>query len=161
MKSAVYLLATIVVGIFCFAAGANKSPKLNPKTAENLTTAMKGEAFAYAKYLLYADHARKAGNTELADLFEKTAKVERFEHFSEEADMAGLVGNDQANLRAAIKGESYEVATMYRDFAKQAAAAGDKAAAKLFEEIRNDEMKHRDEFQAALNKLVPKVATKQ
>jgi len=50
---------------------------------------------------------------------------------------------------------------MYRDFAKQADAAGDKAAAKLFEEIRNDEMKHRDEFQAALNKLVPKVAANQ
>ena len=53
------------------------------KTMDNLSTAMQGEAFAYAKYLLYAEHARKSGNKELADLFEKTANTERFEHFAE------------------------------------------------------------------------------
>ena len=56
---------------------------LDRKTMEDLSTAMHGEAFAYVKYLLYAEHARKNGNTELAELFEKTAKVERFEHFAE------------------------------------------------------------------------------
>ena len=82
------------------------------KTLDNLSTAMHGEAFAYVKYLLYAEHARKSGNKELADLFEKTANTERFEHFAEEAQLSGLVGNDADNLNDAIKGESYEIDTM-------------------------------------------------
>ncbi len=127
------------------------SPKqaLDQKTMDNLLTAMHGEAFAYVKYLLYAEHARKNGNKELAELFEKTAKVERFEHFAEEATLAGLIGNDADNLKDAIKGESYEIEIMYLEFAQTAEAAGDRAAADRFEEIRNDEMGHRDAFKLA------------
>src|ERR1700674_813433 len=119
---------------------------LDRKTMENLSTAMHGEAFAYAKYLLYAEHARKSGNKELADLFEKTANTERFEHFAEEAELAGLVGSDADNLKDAIKGESYEIDTMYFEFAQKAKVAGDTVAAARFEEIRHDEMVHRDTF---------------
>ncbi|HEY6967948.1 MAG TPA: rubrerythrin family protein [Candidatus Angelobacter sp.] len=161
MKTRNYLLSVVIVGLVCFAAGAaaNKNAALSPKTKQNLTTAMKGEAFAHAKYLLYAEEARKNGNAELADLFEKTAKVERLEHFAEEARLLGLVGDNQANLRDAIKGESYEVETMYREFAQQAEKAGDNSAANLFAEIRKDETNHRDEFKAALEKIGPKVAS--
>ncbi|MFY9733313.1 MAG: ferritin family protein [Candidatus Acidiferrales bacterium] len=126
---------------------------LDQKTLANLSTAMHGEAFAHVKYLLYAEHARKSGNKELADLFEKTANTERFEHFAEEAQLSGLVGNDADNLKDAINGESYEIDTMYLEFAQKAKAAGDKAAAARFEEIRHDEMGHRDAFKAALTKL--------
>ena len=122
-------------------------------TLDNLSTAMHGEAFAYVKYLLYAEHARKGGNKELADLFEKTANTERFEHFAEEAQLAGLVGSDADNLKDAINGESYEVDTMYLEFAEKAKVAGDAAAAARFEEIRHDEMGHRDAFKIALAKL--------
>jgi rubrerythrin len=41
---------------------------------------------------------------------------------------------------------------MYREFIRQAAAAGDKTVAGRFEEIRHDEMAHRDAFKAALAK---------
>ena len=126
---------------------------LDQKTMDDLSTAMHGEAFAYVKYLLYAEHARKSGNTELAELFEKTAKVERFEHFAEEAELAGLVGSDADNLKDAIKGESYEVDIMYQEFAQTAEAAGDRVAADRFEEIRHDEMGHRDAFKIALAQL--------
>jgi rubrerythrin len=126
---------------------------LNQKTMENLSTAMHGEAFAYVKYLLYAEHARKSGNKELAELFEKTANTERFEHFAEEAQLAGLVGSDADNLKDAIKGESYEIDDMYLDFAQKATVAGDAAAAARFEEIRHDEMGHQDAFKMALAKL--------
>jgi rubrerythrin len=128
---------------------------LDQKTIDNLSTAMHGEAFAYVKYLLYAEHARKNGNKELAELFEKTAKVERFEHFAEEAELAGLVGSDADNLKDAIKGESYEVEMMYLEFAQMAKIAGNIAAAERFEEIRNDEMGHRDAFKIALAQLKP------
>lgn len=130
--------------------GPQKRPALSKQTQDNLSTAMHGEAMAYAKYMLYAQHARNSGKKQLAALFERAARIERFQHFAEEADLAGLVGNDADNLRDAIQGESYEVETMYREFAEQAAAAGDKAAADRFEEIRHDEMAHRDAFKAAL-----------
>lgn len=65
---------------------------------------MHGEAFAYVKYLLYAQQARQDGNKELADLFENTAKTERFEHFAEEAKVAGLVGMDADNLKRRDQG---------------------------------------------------------
>lgn len=127
--------------------------EMQPETQENLSTAMHGEAFAFAKYMLYAEHARQTGHPELATLFEETAKTERLEHFAEEAQLAGFVGSDEENLQDAIKGESYEVETMYRDFAEKASAAGDQAAAERFAEIRRDEMKHLKAYNAALTKL--------
>lgn len=127
--------------------------KLNEQTLANLSTAMHGEALAYAKYLLFAEHARKSGNPKLALLLEQTAKTERFEHFAIEAKLAGTVGSDADNLKDAIKGENYETTTMYREFAEQAEKSGDHAVAAQFEEIRQDEMKHRDAFREALTKL--------
>ena len=73
--------------------------------------------------LLYAKEAQRNGNTELASLFAQAAKTERFQHFAEEAELAGLVGDNPDNLKDAIEGESYEVDTMYRKFAEQAKAS--------------------------------------
>jgi len=139
---------TIAAGFFMIvsAVGHRETP-LQEATTDNLFAAMHGEAFAYAKYMLYAGHARKAGNEYLARLFENSANTE---HIAEEARLAGLVGSDEDSLKDAVKGESYEVETMYREFSEKAASAGDSAVAKQFEEIRQDEMKHRDAFSAAL-----------
>lgn len=150
------ILLLMAVALACFAIGwasADQHTRLHEKTKKHLMSAMHGEAFAYAKYMLYAEHARKDGNTELAELFEKTANVEHLEHLREEAMLAGLVGSDADNLRDAIKGESHEVDTMYREYANEARAVGDHSAADRFEEIRNDEAKHRDAFKAELSKL--------
>ena len=111
---------------------------------------MHSEAFAFVKYMLFAEHARKNGLPELDDLLEKTAHVERFEHLAEEAELAGLIGSNADNLSEAIDGESYEVETMYKEFAEQAVADGDQAAASRFAEVRGDEIGHRDAFKAAL-----------
>ena len=149
-------IATLAVVATSFTIGhivAQTEKKLSEKTAGNLSTAMHGEALAYAKYLLFAQHARKDGNTELALLLERTAKTERFEHFAAESKLAGMVGSDADNLQDAIKGENYETTTMYRKFVEQAEQDGDHQVAQRFEEIRQDEMKHRDAFAAALAKL--------
>ena len=159
-KMNVYLALVLAGGVMFFAGRLTaRSGSVSQKTQGNLSTAMHGEAFAYAKYLLYAHHARQHGNTELANLFRTAANTERFQHFAEEAELAGLVGSDADNLRDAIKGESYEVDTMYREFAEQAAAAGDKSAADRFEEVRHDEMGHRDAFKAALEKMEHKATS--
>lgn len=155
MKSKVSLIASILV-LASFAIGratADHNPQLHQQTIDNLITAAHGEAFAYAKYMLYAQRARKSGRPDLADLFERTATMERLEHFADEAELVGLIGRNADNVQDAIKGESYEVDTMYHNFAQQAAAVGDKLAADRFEEIREDEMKHRDAFRAALARL--------
>ena len=149
----VAFLVTITTSFFMIGSALARKENINHKTtSENLATAMHGEAFAYAKYMLYAEHARQSGHEALATLFETSAKTERFEHFAEEARLGGLVGDDAENLKDAIQGESYEVETMYRQFAEKAAAAGDQNAAQRFEEIRHDEMKHRDAFKVALEK---------
>jgi rubrerythrin len=155
MKLTIFAATLLAVGAVAFhpAQVSTQSHSISQTTRDHLNTAMHGEAFASAKYLLYADHARAQGNIELANLFERTGQTERIEHFKEEAGLAHLVGDDASNLRDAITGESYEVDTMYREFAAQAYAAGDDAAGARFEEIRRDELRHRDAFKAALDKL--------
>ncbi len=151
-----YAIALIMLVVAALAIGhmtAENHAPVSAKTAENLSSAMHGEAFAYAKYMLYAEHARAGGNEELAKLFTQTAETEHMEHFAEEAQLAGLVGTDEDNLRESIKGETWEYEHMYPDFASQAKAAGDTAAAARFQEIREDEGRHRDAYQAALDKL--------
>lgn len=128
--------------------------KRAPEVQQDLETAMKGEAFAYAKYSLYAEQARARGHADIAALFERTAKTERLEHFREHAELAGFMATSDAdNLRDAMKGEAYETKTMYPEMAARARKAGDAAAASRFAEIGGDESKHHDEFAAALSRL--------
>ena len=42
---------------------------------------------------------------------------------------------------------------MYREFAEQATSVGETAAAERFLEVRSDELKHREAFEAALAEL--------
>ena len=154
---AVKVVAIVALATSSFMIGnaiAGKRSPTNEATAANLSSALHGEAFAYAKYMLYAERARQNGNHDLAKLFESSANTERFEHFAEEARLVGLVSSDADNLKDAIEGESYEAETMYREFRENAASAGDQRAAERFEEIRRDEMKYRDAFKAALAKIV-------
>ncbi|HMA47348.1 MAG TPA: ferritin family protein [Frankiaceae bacterium] len=129
------------------------TPACTGRTLDNLEAAMHGEAFAYAKYSLYAAHARRSGRPALAALFGGTAQVELREHFAGEAMLAGVVGGNAANLRHAITGETFEAKTMYPDFAAQAAAAGDRRAARLFRRIGHQEWGHAHRFTAALHTL--------
>ncbi|HVA37306.1 MAG TPA: ferritin family protein [Candidatus Dormibacteraeota bacterium] len=131
----------------------DKESAMKARTKDHLFTAMHGEAFAYAKFMLYADHARAGGNAELAALFEETAKVEFFKHFAEEAKLAGLVGKDADNLKDAIKGEDLEAKTVYRKFAEEAEALGDLEVARHFAEVRRAESVNSTAFGAALEKL--------
>ncbi len=129
------------------------TPAYSGQTLTNLLDAMHGEAFANAKYNLYADHAAKTGHPAIAKLFRGTAQVELREHFAGEAVLAGLVGSNRTNLKTAITGETYETKTMYPDFAYQAAKAGDRQAARLFWEIGREEGSHAHAFTAALHRV--------
>ncbi|MGW3264212.1 rubrerythrin family protein [Streptomyces sp. NPDC001056] len=123
---------------------------LNPQTLADLDTSMRGEAFANASYTFYAAQADREHLPVTAQTYRRTASVELNEHFREEAALAGVVGSDASNLRAAIAGETYETTTMYPTFAREAAQDGDINAAALFTEIGHDEAAHLARFQAAL-----------
>jgi rubrerythrin len=154
-KSANYL----VIGGLAFAMGAGiatAAGTINSQTKANLDTAMHGEAFATAKYLLYAAKAYATNQPALGAYFEQAARTERTDHFAKEAKLFGLVGTNEANLSDAIAGEDYETTTMYPKFAAEAEAAGDAEAAALFREIASDEAKHRNAFQNFLAKLKEK-----
>ncbi|MER6411495.1 rubrerythrin family protein [Streptomyces humidus] len=122
----------------------------NPQTLADLETSMHGEAYANASYTFYAAQADRENLPATARLYRRTASVELNEHFREEAALAGVVGSDADNLRAAIAGETYETDVMYPTFARQAAADGDDNAAELFTEIAKDEAQHLARFRAAL-----------
>ena len=149
-------LATVAAATIATAAigYAEQQHKRSPEVQKDLETAMKGEAFAYAKYMMFAEQARAHGHADIAALFENTAKTERLEHFREHAQLAGIISSSDAdNLRDAIAGETYETTKMYPEMAARATQAGDKQAAARFREIGNDESKHRDAFAEALAKL--------
>ncbi|MFF4762303.1 ferritin family protein [Streptomyces sp. NPDC001292] len=115
-----------------------------------MTTTMKGEAYAYAAYSLFAAEADRQAHPAVGKLFRSTAQTELNEHLREAATLAGAVGSNAANLRQAINGETYEHQVMYHRFADQARTDGDLEAAKLFTEIAADEGRHRDAYRTAL-----------
>jgi rubrerythrin len=126
---------------------------MDAQTYENVLAAMHGEAFAHARYLLFAAAARKRGDERLASMFDGIAAVELQEHFEELAALAGLVGTDADNVRVAILDENREVEETYPQFAEQARAAGALAVAERFEEIAEDEREHEKTLEQALEAL--------
>ena len=126
---------------------------MNTTTQQALLTALHGEAFAYARYSLFAAAARDRGDERLAALFEGMANVELHEHFKELAELAGLVGTDADNLVAALQDENQEIEVTYPGFARQARQVGEEAAAVRFEEIADDERVHAHALESELESL--------
>jgi rubrerythrin len=126
---------------------------MDSQTYENVLAALQGEAFAHARYTLFAAAARRRGDDRLAAMFEGIAAVEQQEHFAELAELAGLLGTDVDNIRTAIQDENLEVESKYPAFAEQARAAGEAAVADRFEEMAEDEREHEKTLEQALERL--------
>jgi len=126
---------------------------MDAQTYDNVLTAMRGEAVAHARYLLFAAAARRRGEPRLASMFEGIAAVELQEHFSELGELAGLVGTESDNIRTAILDENREVEMTYPLFAEQARAAGEVTVAERFEEMAEDELEHAKTLEQALERL--------
>lgn len=127
---------------------------MDAQTHENVIAALHGEAFAYARYRLFANAARKRGDDRLASMFDGIASAELDEHFAELAELASLVGVDTDNIRAALQDEDEEVEARYPEFARQARSVGEVAVAERFEEIVEDEREHEKTLEQALERLV-------
>ena len=77
------------------------------QTEKNLLAAFSGESMARNKYLFFAEQARKEGNTEVADLFERMAQNEGI-HGKMLFQRLNGVKDSATNLQSAIAGEYIE-----------------------------------------------------
>ncbi len=131
------------------------------KTEENLKAAFAGESQANRRYLYFARQADIEGYPEAAGVFKNTADGEtghafgHLEYLAEVGDPAtGLpIGDTEANLKAAVAGETYEYTEMYPGFAKAAREEGHDEIAEWFETLARAEKSHAGKFQTTLNSL--------
>ena len=122
------------------------------KTLDNLMAGFAGEAQANRKYLAYAKQAEKEGKLNAAKLFRAAAEAETI-HALKQFEVAGKIGSTADNLKDAIAGETYEYKEMYPPFVKEAEAAGNKAAQRIFTFAMKAEEVHAKLYQEALENL--------
>ena len=135
------------------------------KTEKNLLTAFAGESQARNRYTYAAKVAREEGYEQIAAIFEETAWNERA-HAKEEFKLlkggeveiqaaypAGVIGDTEANLKAAAEGEHYEWTEMYPGFEQVACEEGFPEIASVFREIGEVEEQHEKRYLALLKNV--------
>jgi rubrerythrin len=160
MKKTLSIISALIFlsGLTTFAATADK-------TIANLKDAFKGESTASAKYAAYAEQAKKEGFIPIAIMFEATSKAEAIhaanhktvlEKMGQKVDPVTpvfTVQTTQENLTDALKGESYEIATMYPGFIATAKSDDAKGAVKSFGWAMDTEKKHQALYKNAIEAL--------
>jgi len=135
------------------------------KTIENMQAAFKGETTASAKYAAYSKKAEQEGYHEIALLFKAASTSENIHANNHKAVLqeSGVsvpiikpeytVKSTKENLEDAIKGETYEVTTMYPEFLTVANEAGDQLALISLNYAYKTEKKHKVMYETALAAL--------
>ncbi|HEX9308610.1 MAG TPA: rubrerythrin family protein [Anaeromyxobacter sp.] len=131
------------------------------KTHENLKAAFAGESQANRRYLYFAKVADVEGYPEVAMNFRETAEGEtghahgHLDFLKPVGDPAtGLpIGDTNANLKAAIAGETHEYTDMYPGMAKTAREEGFKEVADWFETLAKAERSHAGRFDKMLKSI--------
>jgi rubrerythrin len=106
---------------------------MDEQTRANLLQAMHEEAFARAKFLLFAANAEAAGQEEAAQLLDRSAAAQQ-DHFERMAELYELSRTVVDDLGDAI---ATEVRTDYQGYAAQAHRVGEIEAQRLFETIHS------------------------
>jgi len=119
----------------------------------DVLSAMRDEAFAYAKYTRFAEQARAEGLDGLAALFAGAAQVELHEHFAGLARTYDLCGTSDENLEEAIRGESAAIHQRYGLFVAHAREAGETEVADQFAAFDEEEHAHLLSFERALEDI--------
>jgi rubrerythrin len=136
----------------------------NPvKTIENLKAAYNGESTASAKYAAFAERAKAEGFDTVAVMFLATSKAEAIHagnHLKVLEKLGQKISGPQIgsftvlstaeNLTDAIKGETYELETMYPGFIALAEKEKSKDAIKSFTWALDTEKKHQVFYKTAL-----------
>lgn len=122
------------------------------KSMENLAAAFAGESQARNKYLAFAKKADDEGLPQVARLFRAAAQAE-YVHAQNHFKAMNEIKSTAENLQTAIKGENYEVVTMYPPFIAEALAEGEKRAHTSFEWAWKVEQTHEALYREALECL--------
>jgi rubrerythrin len=133
----------------------------NTKTHTNLKEAFAGESQANRRYLYFARRADIEGYPDVGGLFRDTSEAEtghafgHLDFLKEVGDPATgePIGATDANLKAAIAGETYEFTEMYPGFAKTARDEGFEEIAEWFETLAKAEKSHAGRFTKGLQSL--------
>jgi rubrerythrin len=136
------------------------------RTIENLKAAYNGESTASAKYAAFAEKAKAEGFDTVAVMFMATSKSESIHasnHLKALEKLGEKVSGPQLgtfnvlttteNLADAIKGETYEINTMYPGFIAEAEKEKAKDAVKSFSWAVDTEKKHAAFYQKALDAI--------
>lgn len=131
----------------------------------NMQAAYKGEMTATAKYAAYSREAMAEKMPQLALLYKAISAAETIHAGNHKAVLAEAdqpvpvikpeyeVKTARENLQDDIKGEAYEASTMYPDFLKAAAAAGNDLAVVSLTYAQKTEKRHEGMYQRALAAL--------
>jgi rubrerythrin len=136
------------------------------KTIENLKAAFNGESTASAKYAAFAEKAKAEGLDTVALMFMATSKSESI-HAANHLKVLVKLGekidgptigkfdvlSTAENLADAIKGETYEIDTMYPGFIATAEKEKAADAVKSFTWAVDTEKKHQTFYKTALTAL--------
>jgi rubrerythrin len=122
------------------------------KSEKGLMEAFAGESQANRKYLAFAEQADKDGYGQVAKLFRAAAAAETI-HAHAHLRAAGGVGATEANLKAAIEGETFEFTDMYPAMIEDAKAEGLAAAERSFTFANEVEKIHAELYRSALDNL--------
>jgi len=136
------------------------------KTIENLKAGYNGESTASAKYAAFAGKAKAEGFDTIAVMFLATSRSEAI-HAANHLKVLEKLGekvtgpqigtfevlSTAENLADAIKGETYEIDTMYPEFIAAAKKEKSADAVKSFTWAFDTEKKHQAFYKAALTAL--------
>ena len=131
------------------------------QTEQNLKDAFAGESQANRRYLYFAKQADVEGYPDIAGLFRDTAEGEtghahgHLDYLKTVGDPATdlPIGDTEANLKAAVEGETHEYTDMYPGMAKTARDEGFDEIADWFETLAKAEKSHAGRFQKALETM--------
>ncbi|MBU43616.1 MAG: rubrerythrin [Spirochaetaceae bacterium] len=131
------------------------------KTHQNLKDAFAGESMANRRYLFFAKQADVEGYPDIAGLFRDTAEGEtghahgHLEYMKKIGDPATdlPIGDTEANLKAAVAGETHEYTDMYPGMAKTARDEGFDEIADWFETLAKAEKSHAGRFEQGLKSI--------
>ena len=131
------------------------------KTHQNLKDAFAGESQANRRYLYFAKQADIEGFPDVAGLFRDTADGEtghahgHLDYLKKVGDPATdlPIGDTEANLKAAVAGETFEYTDMYPGMAKTARDEGFDEIADWFETLAKAEKSHAGRFGQGLTEI--------
>lgn len=157
----------ILIGGLCCCVALMTFPgcKKQGGTIENLKAAITGETTASAKYAAYAKKAKEEKLDKIAKLFEAASKAEAV-HAKKHTGVLEKMGvkmepitpqftvkTTKENLDDALKGETYEIETMYPGFIKKAKDEGKDDAVISFDWAFQVEKKHQALYKDAIAAL--------